>query len=230
MILNLTDYHVGYPGRPPLIKSLHLQLKRGDRVIVFGANGSGKSTLLKSLVKMTTPQWSLSPEKILYASQDHALNTKTPDTTFDYLIKSLLLLRPFTPQKAVLKAVEEICLRFLLKNEPIAHLSGGQKQKLKLARAFLNQSEVLLLDEPFNSVDWQCKMEMISWLNEIQPSTLQILVLHDLFEIEKLRAPILWIQNEQARLLPFEDWFKGMDRIFHQHHEASAPNRSLDWN
>jgi len=221
MILKLQDLTVGYPGANPLFCDVNLELSRGQKLIVFGPNGCGKSTLLKSLLEPRLRQgglvtWAVQPHEILQVTQGHSFHNQSPDYVEDYLFKSRSLLAPFRFQdKALGQEIRWLLERLQLPNLPLQVLSGGQQQKLKLARALLNKASVFLLDEPFNAVDTASKKEILDILEELSPQTLQIWVLHDFFEMQQVQAPVLWIQNQRAQVWSYQSWLKKVDQDFH---------------
>lgn len=219
MILRVQDLQIGY--KSPLVRQIRFELNKGDRVVLFGPNGSGKSTLLKSLIDPSLRQsghvlWDVPLNEVAPITQEHNFNDQTPDYVEDYLLKSRLLYKPFCFKTSELKAeIRSLMQTLNLRNLPLSILSGGQKQKLKVARALLNEAQVLLLDEPLNAVDTASKREIFNLLKKIAPTTAQVWVLHDYFEIQQLQAPVLWIQEGQAELYSFSSWFKKVDQEFH---------------
>lgn len=216
-----------------LIKELNFELKLGDRLIIYGANGTGKSTLLHSLLRSTFQaknqvQWNIPQDQILFLQQQTAFHSQTPDDVENYLLNILLFKKPLTkPSPADFLKVRTIQATLNLPNMPLKNLSGGQRQKLKMARGLLLETKALLLDEPFNAVDQNSTSEIMSWLQEVKSSMIQVLVLHDYEQIERLKSKVLWIQNDSWELMGFEDWFHKVDRRFHSWmHTVQAPTCS----
>lgn len=206
-----------------LIHNLNLNLNLGDRLVIYGSNGCGKSTLMKSLFHAshqfhTSILWNLDSKDVQFVPQENPFHSSTPDFVLDFLIKSQNLNHPFqSTKKAHLKAVE--LLEFVqLKNKPLKTLSGGERQKLKIAQSLLLNAKAILLDEPFNGVDQMSQNQIYSLLSQIQSRTLQILVLHNLLDIRKMNSPVLWIENQKAQLMSSHDWFKKVDQQFHHSH------------
>lgn len=218
MILQVNDLCVGYSL--PLLSSLHFNMDIGQKIILFGANGSGKSTLLKSLLQPSLRlaghvEWTISKENIVTVSQNTHFHHQTPDYVEDYLFKCCLAYTPLASKKKHQDKVYSLMKTLNLPNLPLKILSGGQKQKLKIAKALLNDSQVILLDEPFNAVDTKSKSEIFQMLEVLAPKTLQIWVLHDYYDIQRLQAPVLWLKDDGPQIYSFADWFKEVDQAFH---------------
>jgi molybdate transport system ATP-binding protein len=164
---------------------------QGKRIALIGPSGCGKSTLAKVLVGvsdkgsgslmlgakelMELPAWKRS---IGYTPQDLIL--------FPHLsVKENLLF----PANAVLheEILEELGIKHLLNRMP-RHLSGGEKQRVALARSLSGRPELLVLDEPFSSLDFKTKDKVLEFVNQwTQKQNLPfIFISHNEKEIEKL--------------------------------------------
>lgn len=206
-----------------LIQSLNLNLKIGDRLIIYGANGCGKSTLMKALFHAshqfhTSISWNLASQDVQYVPQENPFHSSTPDYVIDFLVKSQNLNHPFKSTSSASQKAYQLLEYVHLTNKPLKTLSGGERQKLKIAQALLLNAKALILDEPFNGVDQTSQNQIYSLLSRIQPKTLQILVLHNLLDIRKMNSPVLWIENQKAQIMNAQDWFKKVDQQFHHSH------------
>lgn len=218
MKLQVSHLSVGYDRT--LIQDLNLEMDLGDRLIVYGSNGTGKSTLLHTLISAAKSKsavhWQLPPEQILFLHQQSSFHNQTPDDVDSYLLNILLYKKPFSSAtQKDFQNLQDVKEKLQLNNMPLKNLSGGQRQKLKIARALLMETKALLLDEPFNAIDQKSTHEIIDWLNASRKEMLQILVLHDFDQIEKLKSQILWIQETGWEILEFQDWFQKVDKRFH---------------
>lgn len=218
-VLKVQDLSVGFDRI--LIKKLQFELKLGDRLIIYGSNGIGKSTLLKSLVKNSLAldgqiQWQIPREEILYLHQQENFHSQTPDDVESYLLHILLYKKPFARATSLdHEKIQSVLRQLHLTNMPLKYLSGGQRQKLKIAQGLLVRTQALLLDEPFNAIDQVSSQEIIQWLNQSQNRMIQILILHDFEQIERLKSPVLWLKPDSWEILGFEDWFRKVDKQFH---------------
>lgn len=218
--LKVTDLQV-FRGPQHLIQNLSFEMKLGDRLIVFGPNGCGKSTLLGQLAQSTNQanpkiKWNLDHSEVQYVPQESPFHKKTPDYALDFLNKSQLLYQPFKSLNSATLKSKEILQAVDLQDKPLSVLSGGERQKLKIAQALLLRVKALLLDEPFNGVDFQSQQQIQKLLEKLRPQTIQILVLHNLIDIKKMNADVLWIQETRAQVLSSQDWFKKIDFEFHK--------------
>lgn len=190
---NLTkQYQADQPGG---IKNISFEIQQGDIVAIIGESGSGKSTLLKSIYGLLTPDEGevyLQNEKIKgpdeqlipghkqmkMVTQDFSLNVYAK--VYDNIASQL----PNTDLKTKSEKTMQIMdhLKILpLKNKRIVELSGGEQQRVAIAKAMVADTKVLLLDEPFSQVDALLKNQLRADIKQIAAETgvTVILVSHD---------------------------------------------------
>lgn len=197
----ITIEHLGYDfGEGPVLADLNLNIEAGDFVAVIGANGAGKSTLLRLLAHILRPttgyitlfgqplnefkNW----QKVGYVPQNPGRQQRSfPISVREVVALGRLdgrsLMQRFTAAdaKAVDTIIEQFSLQELAKRK-IGDLSGGQQQRVFLARAMVNNPDLLLLDEPATGVDPDAKVElyqMLGNLNAREGKTI-VMVSHDL--------------------------------------------------
>jgi zinc transport system ATP-binding protein len=189
-ILKIQDLVVGFPGRP-LHEPLNLDLPAGSRLGVIGGNGSGKSTLMKTLMGLNNPyrgsfRWQ-KKARFGYVPQENQVDLLFPMTVGDLLNMGML---EELPRWRRSKPSSEAKLREILNEMEIAplretllrELSGGERQRSLIGRAWISKPSVLLMDEPFNSLDYRFKEKLWKIFGEWRrkhPLTL-ILIDHDL--------------------------------------------------
>jgi len=166
-LLRIEDLTVSY-HRVPAIHHLSLALGRGHCVGLFGPNGAGKSTLLKAVAGLLVPETgsiTIGEQELPKAAPLIAYlpQRESVDWDFPVTVRGLVemgryhhvgLLKPFsaTDSKAVADAIDLFNLCPLAERQ-IKELSGGQQQRAFLARAWAQEADLYLLDEPFSGLD-----------------------------------------------------------------------------
>jgi zinc/manganese transport system ATP-binding protein len=216
-IIKLEDVSTVYEGeRRPAIKGVNLTLKRNELVYVVGPNASGKTTLLETIngllptFKGKVSVFGLDMQshgrkvrcEIGYVPQDFMVKPGEPYTALDVVLMGLygqigFLHRP--EEKDRKKAVEAMKLLGVeeLVNRPMGKLSGGQQQKVMLARAIAKKPKVLLLDEPFSNLDPESRAKipsLISRLHEEKELT-TLIVTHDIHHMINQCHRVVAISN-----------------------------------
>jgi len=204
-ILHIENLSVHYAGRAALTE-ICLDVKEKEYLGIIGPNGGGKSTLLKAilgLIPLSQGEIDLfgdAPEKerqkIGYVPQISSLDRHFPATVFEVILSGRLTrgLHPFFHySKADEEAVERIVERLGISSfcrRRISELSGGEFQKMLLARALVCGPQLLLLDEPTASVDASSRIEIYRLLEELNQEITILLVTHDLFAVSSAVSQI----------------------------------------
>ncbi|MBO4855245.1 ABC transporter ATP-binding protein [Candidatus Saccharibacteria bacterium] len=176
-------------GRHFVFKDLSFSVDDKDFLCIVGPNGSGKSTLLKCILGEIKP----SSGKILfkngsknhhigYLPQNTELNPIFPASVYEIVASGVLnQIGPFTPYpKAKISSVLETLQLNTLKNKSFQELSGGQRQRVLLARALVASTDILILDEPSNNLDYKSKQDFYKILRKLNQTTTILMVTHDL--------------------------------------------------
>ncbi len=201
--LEIRDLNAGYDGKT-VLKGLDLKLKAGELLVVTGDNGAGKSTLLKSIVGILPPRsgeirlgeagknGNGGSSGIAYVNQAPR-NSDFPVTAREIVEIGCVGRRLSSSAR---KHEVEIAMRrtgcFALKNRNFHTLSGGEKQRVSLARCLCQKAGLILLDEPTSFLDAEAKDEFLDLLDMIAKNHLptMILVSHDHEWIARLGWPV----------------------------------------
>lgn len=177
-------------GGLTVFNNLELEIKKGEIVCLLGASGVGKTTLLNILAGLTGFQGSIDnlPGKVGYVFQEPRL---IPNLT----VEGNLYYAGGTKEE-----IDEILRKTglcLHKNKRPSNLSGGEKQRVNLARAFLSGAELLLFDEAFSSLDLALKQGLYKLFKELweKDKPTVILVTHDVEEAWELCDRILLLKE-----------------------------------
>lgn len=194
-----------------------------DEIVgIMGPNGAGKSTLLKLLSLLDTPsEGELYFKDTAHSTQNIPIEMRRK---FAIALQQSLLLNTTVyqnvalglkirkqPKKVIKEKVEHWLEKFNISHlakKHAFHLSGGEAQRVNLARAMVLEPEVLFLDEPFSALDFPTKVQLLKELKEILKAThtTTVFVSHDLLEIKYLtdRLAIL-IDGEIKQLGPTQE-------------------------
>jgi zinc transport system ATP-binding protein len=201
----------GYEGYTA-VRELNFSVGAGDCLCVVGVNGSGKSTLIKGLLHLKAPiegailyGGGLKPNQIGYLPQQTAAQKDFPASVYEVVLSgrlSTLGWRPFYSRQD--RAAAEQNMQVLgiaqLRNKCFRELSGGQRQKVLLARALCATKRMLLLDEPTTGLDPMAAAELyqtIARLNKESGVTV-IMVSHDIKSAINYADHILHLDNKQV--------------------------------
>lgn len=196
-----------------ILRSVDLRIAAGEFISIIGPSGSGKSTLMNIIGLLddaTSGEYLFGKKNVqkLSSSQRAAfLNQKIgfvfqsfmliPRLTVKENVEVPLLYQTLSRrerEERILHSLEQVGMLHKMK-EPIFKLSGGQKQKVAIARAIVNEPDVLLADEPTGNLDQQSKMEILGIFGELhQRGKTILLVTHDL-EIAEMADRTLTMKN-----------------------------------
>lgn len=192
---------VGGYTKSPIIKGVELEIKKGEFFALLGPNGSGKTTLFKLITgqlpiisgKVLLDGKEVSALSKLEKAKKIAVLTQEVQVSFDYTVEEIVSLGRYPHQKGILKQLSKEDWRVIeevmeitkvsdFRHKQFRMISGGEKQRVLLAKALAQEPEVLLLDEPTNHLDIKHTFQLLDLLKERQQTTgLTIFsILHDL--------------------------------------------------
>ncbi|GHJ28440.1 ABC transporter [Streptomyces hygroscopicus subsp. sporocinereus] len=197
-------------GGRPVLRGVDLTVRRGEVVALLGANGSGKSTAVRSIVgqvPLTGGELTLFGiprrrfrdwARIGYVPQRTTAASGVPATVREVVSAGRLARRRFGPPRradraAVQRALELVGMADRVR-DPVSALSGGQHQRVLIARALAGEPELLIMDEPMAGVDLASQEILAGTLREqVAAGATVLLVLHELGPLEPLidRAVVL---------------------------------------
>ena len=199
------------------VDNVSFSLHEGDYLCVVGANGSGKSTLIKSILGMCKPHAGKIEKNckgIGYLGQQNMTQRDFPATVREVVMSGCLSqsFLPFYSAKEKKRAKEQIYKLGLekLTKKSFKELSGGQMQRVLLARAFCAASELLILDEPVNGLDPIVTDELYSIVrNRNREEGLAVLMIsHDIHRAVQNATHILHMNNDALFFGTSEDYKK----------------------
>lgn len=213
-MLEVKNLYTGYDKRD-IIQNISFDIKRGENLCIVGPNGCGKSTLLKSIANIIEYKGNIKidgrevselsrielAKKIGLMSQISHLYF--PYTVYDTVSlgryaysKGIFSKTSLEDHKVIVESMKKVGV-YELKDKVITELSGGQLQRVFLARVFAQNPDVILLDEPTNHLDFKHQIELLENLNKWVKDNNKIVigVLHDLNLVQYFADKVLILQD-----------------------------------
>jgi ATP-binding cassette subfamily F protein uup len=209
LVAELTDVEKSFGDRP-IVRDLSMRIMRGDRLGLIGPNGAGKSTLIKLILGKLEPD-----------SGNVRLGTNISVAYFDQLREQLdpekSVVETISPgsdwveigteRKHVMTYLGDFLFSSQRANSPVKALSGGERNRLLLARLFARPANVLVMDEPTNDLDID-SLELLEDTLQTYPGTL-LLVSHDRTFLDNVVTQTLVAQGNgrwQEYVGGYSDW------------------------
>ena len=190
-------------GDKVIFRNLNFRLERGNMYLLLGENGAGKSTLLKAILGLFSGDYSgelsvnglpLESYDIDVLRQRHmGFAEQEPILLHDSFMNNLVLGNTAIQPEALTEVVDLLDMTAFIDNLPHgietiiskdSNLSGGEKQKIAIARILLADYDVMLFDEPTASLDIDTKITFINHLKNIERKKIIVIITHDSFVLE----------------------------------------------
>lgn len=213
-LIHIKDVTKEYKNGVTAVYDLNLRIKKGDFAFIIGGSGSGKSTVIKMLYREEKPTrgeivvGGLNVAKLRNGKvyklrrklgivfQDYRLLPKS--TVYENVAFALEVIGAKSDeiQRKTLKALEVVGLKGKLRNYP-DQLSGGEQQRVTIARAIVNEPKLLLCDEPTGNLDPDMSMEIMKVLESINEDlgTTIIMATHDQNIVNKLKKRVIVLKD-----------------------------------
>ena len=195
-MITFTDVSFSYPNIP-VLHHVDFSLKEGEFVGILGPNGGGKSTFLKlclGLLKPTLGTIEVKERRISYISQVTSISDASfPATVKEVVSFGLVGMKPKPSRKEqeerIKQVLEELKLTEL-SSRLVSELSGGQMQRVKIAKALVSNPSLLVLDEPDAGMDEESHHSLIHIIEELHEKNISILFVshhpHDLEHADRI--------------------------------------------
>lgn len=203
--IEFINHSFKYPSsKEDVLKDLNIKIEKGKSLGVLGKTGSGKSTFVKQLLHLypmrtnsilinedRLHRYTISSirERIGYVPQKHMIFSKSirdniklskPDATDEEVMKAIRLADFEKDLKIFPKGLDTLC------GERGVSLSGGQKQRIGIARAFLKDPDILILDDAMSAVDGRTEKNIINNIKKIREGKTMIISSHRISQVKDL--------------------------------------------
>lgn len=221
-MLTVQNLTVSYGGNRPAVEDVSFEIKKPALIGILGPNGAGKSTLIKGILKLVSSKgtvlfnqqpFSKIQREIAYVEQKSAIDDTFPITVRECVSLGLYPKMSWfkkiskTQWEQVNAALEKVNM-LSYKNNQIGELSGGQFQRVLIARTLVQQAKFIFLDEPFVGIDATSEQVIMSLLRELRDEGKMILIVHhDLSKVDDYFDEILMMDQHLIAKGPTKETF-----------------------
>ena len=209
--MSVSDLSVSYSGKE-VLENVSFSVSKGKLIGIIGPNGAGKSTLIKAILKLVQPSSGTiafdgkSMENIKKATS-YVKQRVDNDLSFPIQVKDVVMLGLFPEiglfrypgkvhKKQVLDALQEVEMSDYAKSQ-IGELSGGQLQRVFLARVLAQNAQLIFLDEPFSGIDADSEQKIMKILRKLRDDGKTIImVYHDLNNVTEYFDEVIILNKE----------------------------------
>ena len=211
-----------------VLHDINFSIEEKDFMAIIGPNGGGKSTLLKVILGILTPDtgevkvFGREPKKARdlmgYLPQNLVFDPDFPINVFETVLTGRYhgLFKDYSKQdrKVVLQSLKDVEMEDL-KDRQISKLSGGQMQRVFIARAIVREPKLLLMDEPMASIDPEMQHSFYKLMSQLKDKMSIVLVSHDVGAVSTHVDKIACLNRELYYHGPVEDSANGLEEIYH---------------
>lgn len=209
-VLEVTDVNVSY-GKRHVLEDISFFVPVGEFLCLCGPNGAGKSTLLKVILGLVEPDTGAiiienepaakTRRKVGYVPQRKSFDRDFPATPIEVVVANLRGTWPITITKAERKTAMDVLERTgaaKLANAQMKDLSGGETQRVFIARALVTKPNLIILDEPTAGVDVGGRAAIVDLMAEISASDTiaAVLVTHNLQAIARCAERVIYLDKK----------------------------------
>ena len=216
-IITISDLHISFKNND-ILKNINLTINEGDFIYLIGGTGSGKSSLLKSLYKeIDFPKGSISvgefnlnnikKNKIAYLRRQlgiifqdfQLLSDRNIYKNLEFVLRSTGWKDKNKIKERIIEVLDTVHLEEVEKK--MSHeLSGGEQQRVSIARALLNHPKIILADEPTGNLDPEKSNSIIETMKEINSNgTTVIIATHDYSIIKNFPSKTYRFENKEIK-------------------------------
>ena len=203
-LLDIKELYFSY-GRENVLENVSFSLQERDFWAIIGPNGGGKTTFIKLILGLLKPQSgeikfarNMNIKHIGYVPQITHFNMDFPICVYDVIAMGLLKPRiwGFRPKKAqdIYDIMKKLNITHLAK-KPLYALSGGERQKVLIARSLVDNPKLLILDEPTANVDVKARKDIYQLLATLNESLSVLVVSHDISVMLGYAKEVLYINK-----------------------------------
>lgn len=168
-MISLEHVSFAYEHGPYLLQDITMTVQDGEYISIVGENGSGKSTLIKLILGLLSPSRgtiSNTFRRCAYVPQRfETLNSQFPITVYEVMNCQRMILH-CRDKEIIRRSLEQMDV-YDLKDQLIGSLSGGQCQKVLIARALMGEPDLLIFDEPSTGIDVKSQMELYPFIKHL---------------------------------------------------------------
>ncbi|RLI08838.1 ABC transporter [Candidatus Bathyarchaeota archaeon] len=238
-IVQLEDVWVSLDG-VTVLEGVSLTLHEREFVALIGPNGGGKTTLLRVILGLVKPYrgsvqvFGRPPEEgrrwIGYLPQYSAFDREFPVTVLDVVLMGRYrgLLKAYTEEdvEAAMRALETVGMAEHI-HRRIGHLSGGELQRVLLARALAREPRLLLLDEPMSNIDPEMRESLYRLLVKLKERMAILLVSHDIAAVSTYVEKVACLNRRLSYYGSREEVLRGLGEAYS--HEIELLERGFPW-